>query len=81
MILTIMSEHEESNKVNEELKESLDNDEKNQSFLQKTIIPSDINDIQARATKVWKCDGIGFYFIGRWYKVICNYKFFQGEGM
>ena len=33
VVLTIMSEHEEPNKGNEELEDSSDNDEKNQPFL------------------------------------------------
>ena len=35
MILTSMSEHEEEYKVNEELEESLDNDNNNQPILKK----------------------------------------------
>ena len=35
MILTSMSEHEEANKVNKELKDQCDNDKKNQPFLTK----------------------------------------------
>ena len=55
-----MTEHEESNKVNKELKASHDNDENNQPFLKKMIIPSDLNNIQLIATQVWNCDEIGF---------------------
>ena len=43
------------------------------------IIPSDINDIQPRATWVWKCDEVGFDTNVRWIKFICTYKLFQGE--
>ena len=50
MVLTRMTEREEANKLNEELKESHDNDVKNKPFLQKMIIPYDINDIQRIAT-------------------------------
>ena len=35
MVLTSMSEHIEADKINEELKDSYDNDEKNQHFLGK----------------------------------------------
>ena len=56
MLLTSMSVQEEANKVNEELEDSQDNGENNQPFLQKMIIPSDLNDIQPRANQVWKCD-------------------------
>ena len=45
------------------------------------IIPSDINDIKPRATKVWNCDEIGFDTNRRRNKVICTYKLFQGEWM
>ena len=50
MLITSMSEHEEANKLNEELEDSRDNDDVNQPILQKIIIPSDINYIQPRAT-------------------------------
>ena len=60
MVLISMSEHEEANKVTEELKDSCDNDENNQPFLQKMTIPSDLNDIQPRSTQVCNCDEIGF---------------------
>ena len=49
--------------------------------MQSMNIPSDLNDIKPRATKVWHCDEIGFYPNGRWSKVISTYKFFQGEQM
>ena len=60
VVLTIMSEHEESKKVNKELEDSRDNDENNQTFLQKVIIPSDLNNIQPRSILAWNCDEIGF---------------------
>ena len=60
MLLTRMSEQKESNKFNEDLKESHDNDDNNQPILQKIITPSDLNDIQPRATQVWNCDKVGF---------------------
>ena len=50
MLITSMSEHKEANKVIEELKDSRDNDDGNQPILKKMIIPSDLNDIQPRAT-------------------------------
>ena len=59
---------------------NVDNDEKNSTFTgRKKIIPSDLHDIQSRATQVWNCGEIGFDCTVRWYKVICSYKFFQGE--
>ena len=81
MLLTNMSEHEESKKVNEELKDSGKNDDNNQPILLNIIIPSDLNDIQPRATNVWNCDEFGFDTNRRWTKVICPYKLFQGERM
>ena len=39
MLLTSMSEHEEANKVNEELKDSRDNDDNNKPILQKHYHP------------------------------------------
>ena len=79
MLLTSMSKPEEAKKLNEELEDSRDNDDKNQPILQKNIIPSDLNDIQPRATQLWNWDEFGIDLNGRWNKVICSYKFFQGE--
>ena len=76
-----MSEHEKSNKSNKELKDSWDNDEKNQPFLQKMISPSDINGIQTEATQVWNFDEFGFDPNGRRNKFIYTYKLFQGKRM
>ena len=60
MLLISISEHEQAKKVNEELEDSCDNDDNNQPILQKNIIPSDINDIQSRATQVCNCGEVGF---------------------
>ena len=79
MLLTSMSEHEQSKKLNKELDDSRDNAEKNQPFLQNMNIPSDLYDIQPIATQVCNFDEIGFDTNGRWNKFIYNYKFFQGE--
>ena len=81
MLLTSMSEYEEDNKVNKEIKDSCDNDDKNLPILQKTIIPSDINGIQPRTTQVWNFDKFGFDPNIIWSKVIRTYKFFQVEQM
>ena len=81
MIIESTSEHRQARKVNKELEDSRDNAENNQPFLQNMNIPFDLNDIQPRATQVWNCDEIWFYPNGRWNKVICTYKFFQGELM
>ena len=79
LLITSMSENKESNKVNEELKYSRDNDDGNQPILKKKIIPSDLNDIQPRATQIWRCDEVGFDPNKIWIKVIYTYKFFQGK--
>ena len=52
MLITIMSEHEQSNKVNKKIKYSRYNYENNQPFLENINIPYDLNDIQPRATQV-----------------------------
>ena len=79
MLLTSISKHEESNKVNKTLEDSRDNDDKNQPILKKMFTLSDINDVQPRATQVWNYNKIGFDPNVIWSKVICNYKLFQGE--
>ena len=78
ILLASMSEHGQSNKVNEDSRYNVEN---NQPFLQKMNIPSDLNDIQPRATQVWNCGEIGFDPNRRWNKVICTYKLFQGKCM
>ena len=45
------------------------------------IIPSDLKDIQPRATQVCNCDEIGFDTNIGWIKFICTYNLFQGEQM
>ena len=77
MLLTSMSEHEEANKFNEELKDSRDKDDNNQPILQKTIIPYDLNCIQLRAPQVWNCNEVGFDPNGILIKFICAYIFFN----
>ena len=79
MLLTSMSEHEKSKKVNKELEDSRNNHDNNQPILQNMITPYVLNDIQPRATQVWNCNEVGFYPNIIWIKVICTYKFFQGE--
>ena len=81
MLLTSISEYKEAKKVNEELEESCDNYDNNQPILQENIIPSNINDIQPRATQVWNCNSFGFVPNVRWINIICTYKLFQGEKM
>ena len=79
MVLTRFPEQKQSNKSNKELKYVRKSDENNQHFLQNMIIPSDLNNIQPRATQVWNYGEIGFDHNGRRNKFICTYKFFQGE--
>ena len=45
------------------------------------IIPSDINYIQTGATQVWNYDEVVLDPNRIWSKLICTYKFFQGEIM
>ena len=42
-------------------------------------IPSDLNEIQPRATHVWKYDEVDFYTNGKCNRLIYNYKLFTGE--
>ena len=81
MVLTSTSVQEETKKVNEEPKDSWDNNKNNQTFLQKTIIRSDLNGIQPRSTQVRNCDETGFYPNVSCNKVIYTYKLFQCEPM
>ena len=81
MLLTSMSNHEQSIRVKKELDDSWYDAGNNQPFMQNMNIPYDLNDIQPRATQIWKFDEIGFDPNGRWNKVICTYKFFQGKLM
>ena len=81
VILTSMSEHEQSNKVNKELEDSQDNDEYNQPFLQNMNIPSDLNDIQPIANHIWNFDEIGFDTNVRWNVLIFTCELFKGEWM
>ena len=52
MLVTSMSEHEHSKNIYKELKDSRDNNEKNQPFLKKMNIPSYLNGIQPRSIQV-----------------------------
>ena len=65
MLITRMSENNQSNKVNKKPKDARDDTEKKQPFLKKINIPSDLNDNQPRSTQVWDCDEIGFDPNGR----------------
>ena len=43
--------------------------------------PSELNEIQPRATRIWNCDEIGFDPNGNIHKVIYTYKLIPGEQM
>ena len=72
MLLTSMYEHKDANIVNKELKDSRDNNDKNQPILKKMIIPSDLSDIQPRSTQLWNCDEVGIDPNVRWSNIICT---------
>ena len=74
LLLTSMSDHEDINKVSETKVSSHGNHHR-------TIVPTDLHQIQPRATQVWNCDEIGFDSNSKWRKVVCTYKYFQGEIM
>ena len=73
-----MSDHKDTNKVREKTVNSHENHRNKFTFQLRTIVPSDLNQIQPRASKVWNCDEIGFEPNGKWHRVVCTYKFFQG---
>ena len=72
LLLTSMSDHEDINNVSETTVNSPENHHR-------TIFPPDLHQIQPRATQVLNCDEIGFDPNGKWLKVVCTYKYFQGE--
>ena len=69
LLLTRMSDHEDINKVSETKVKSHDNHHRK-------IVPSDLHQIQPRATQVWNYDKIEFDPNGKWRKVVCTYKYF-----
>ena len=66
-LLTIMSDHEDINKVSKTTVNLHDNHHR-------TIVPPDLHQIQPRATQVWNCDEIGLDSNSKWRKVVCTYK-------
>ena len=72
MIIASMLEHKQANKVNKKLEHSRDKAEKNQPFLKKMNIPSDLKWIQPIATHVCNCDEIGFDPNGNRNGVVCT---------
>ena len=76
-----MSYHKEMNNVSKTTVKSHENHQNEYPFQVRTIVPPDLNQIQPRATQVWNCDVIGFDPNGKWRKVVCTYKLFQGLTM
>ena len=81
LLLTSMSYHEDINKVSETTVNPHENHHNEFPLQVRTIVPPDLHQIQPRATQVWNCDEIGFDPNGKWRKVVCAYKYFQGERM
>ena len=73
-LITSMSDNEDINKVNKTTVNSHVNNNRK-------IVPPDLHKIQPRATQLWNFDEIGFDPNGKWRKVVCTYKYFQGEIM
>ena len=80
-LITSMSDHEDINKVGETIVNSHENHHNKYPFQVQMIVPPDLHQIQPRATQVWNCDEIGLDPNGKWCKVVCTYKYFQGEIM
>ena len=73
-LLTIMSDHKDTNKVIETTVNSHENHHNEYPFQFQTIVPPDLHQIQLIATQVWNCDEIRFDPNGKWRKVVCTYK-------
>ena len=80
-LLTSMSDHKYMYKVSKTTVNSHDNHQNEFPFHGRMIVPPKLHKIQPRATKVWNCDEIGFDPNGKWHKVVCTYKLFQGDRM
>ena len=74
LLLTSMSDHKYMNQVSKTTVNSHDNHHRKN-------FPPDLHQIQPRATQVRNCDEIGLDPNGKWRKVVCTYKYFQGERM
>ena len=81
LFLTIMSDHKDMNKVIKTTVNSYDIHLNKFPFQGITIIPTNLHQIQPRATQVRNYDEIGFEPNGKWNKVVCTYILFQGEIM
>ena len=60
LLLTSLSDHEDTNKVRETTVKSNDNHHNGFPFQVRTIVPPNLHQIQPRATQVWNCDEIRF---------------------
>ena len=72
LLLTIMSDHKDTNKVSKTTVHSHDNNKNEFLFQVRTIVPPDLHQIQPRAIQVWNCDEIGLDPNGKWRKVVCT---------
>ena len=78
LLLTRMSVHKDMNKVRKRRVNSTENHHNEIPFQERTIVPPGLHQIQQRSTQVCNCDEIGFEPNGKWNKVVCTYKLFQG---
>ena len=81
LLLTSISDHRDINEVSETTLNSHDNHQNEFTFQVRMIVQTNLHHIQPRATQVWNCDEIGLEPNGKWHKVVCTYKYFQGEIM
>ena len=81
LLLTIISDHKDISKVIKTAVNSYDNHQNEFNFQLITIVPPNLRQIQLKSTQVWNCDEIGFDPNGKWHKVVCTDKLFQGERM
>ena len=81
LLLTRMWDHKDIKKVSKKTVNSHANHQNEFPFQGRMIVPPDLHQIQPRATKVWKCDEIGFDPNGKLCKFVCTIKYFQGEIM
>ena len=78
-LITSVSDHKEMNKVSKTTVNLHANHQNEFTFQLRTILPTNIHQIQPRSTQVCNCDEIGFEPNGKYHKFLCAYKFFQGE--
>ena len=72
MLLTRMLYHNIFNIENKKIEGLWDKTKIINIFLQNMNTPSDLNEMQPRATHLWNCDEIGFDPNGRWKKGVCT---------